>query len=619
MTQPVHRYQRVVLLGLDGLDPTILQLLLDQGRLPGFAKLLRRGGAIHPWTSTTPPQSPVVWSTLATGVNPGGHGVFDFIERAPGTYLPHLSILRETGGIHLTGERFQRVWAVPAFWELPVFPQGDGATVLRWPVTFPPPERGNHLLAGMGVPDVHGMLGKYTYVTTSEEPSKETEQLVRATREGDVVTASIPGPKIDLGFKLSTRELPLTVDLDVAGSAATLHLAGNNVRVAVGAWSGWIRASIKLDLLRSVKVVFKAYLAAVTPHLQLYIGPLEHDPLDPAVRLSTPPEYSAALAKELGLYHTLGMPEDTKAFENDRLPAKAFLAQAEEIIAERERMLWKTLDERPSGVAAVVFDLPDRIQHVFWRENRLDDEGIVVGVGETIAHCYQRLDQILDELLDRLGPDTALVVLSDHGFTSFSIGVDLNTWLVGEGYQTLVARPTPGKQGELFSLVDWSKTRVFALGFTGVYLNLRGREPKGIVTAAEAQPLLAEVERRLLGLEDIEHSRKPLYRVHRAAAIYKGNRLERAPDLVLGFHRGYRMSWQTAIGGVHGEVFSPNLKKWCGDHLVDPAFVPGILASTVPLSAEGASVLDLAPTVLGLLGLPPQASHEGRDLSRPEP
>jgi len=229
------------------------------------------------------------------------------------------------------------------------------------------------------------------------------------------------------------------------------------------------------------------------------------------------------------------------------------------------------------------------------------------------------MDRFMGEVLDSLDGKTALILVSDHGFTSFDTCFDLNAWLVSEGLMTLTADPRDKTDDEkaLYKFVDWSRTKAYGCGFSSVYLNLKGRESKGIVDADEVPALAQKLAERLTTYKDPRTGRHPVYRVHGRDDIYRGGEIADAPDLVVGFNPSYRMGWQTAIGGVAAEVLSPNEKHWCGDHIVDPSFVPGTILSNVGLQLSEATVLDVAPTILALLGLPQNEGVEGKSLHAP--
>lgn len=359
-----------------------------------------------------------------------------------------------------------------------------------------------------------------------------------------------------------------------------------------------------------MSAVGRFYLTSVAPELGLYGSPLNFDPENPPYPISYPERYSRDLARAIGTYHTQGMPEDTWALNEGRLDDDAFLQQCEQIHHEREAMLWHELERYHGGVFVTVFDTVDRIQHMFWRAidttHPLYTPELGQRYGQIIEQWYQRMDSIVGQVLDKIDRDTTLIVLSDHGFASFRRAVHLNSWLREQGLLTLQDNRSEGRgYGQD---IDWSRTQAYALGIGGIYLNQRGREPQGIVEPGEAaQRLLRDLSTRLLAFQDEKTGQPVIRRVLDRNTIYHGVEAEHAPDVFLGFHDGYRASWQTAVGGVPRALIEDNTKKWSGDHIVDPDLVPGVLLVNRPLSLRNPSLEDIAPTILKQLGtqIPP--------------
>jgi predicted AlkP superfamily phosphohydrolase/phosphomutase len=236
-------------------------------------------------------------------------------------------------------------------------------------------------------------------------------------------------------------------------------------------------------------------------------------------------------------------------------------------------------------------------------------------MARVIEEYYQRCDQVVGEALEYADPESLVMVLSDHGFTSFQRQVNLNTWLHGEGYLALRSGVEPGEAaGDLFGQVDWSRTRAYALGLAGVYLNLEGREAEGTVAAADAPDLRREIAGRLTGLRDPVRRAAAIINARVRDQVYRGPYVEKAPDILVGFAPGYRVSSDSAMGGVAEEPIADNLRPWSGDHVVEPTAVPGVLFMNVPFRGDGAALSDLAPTILDAFGVPDTAGLEGRSL-----
>jgi len=594
---------------MDGLTPSIVERLMAAGQLPAFATLRDRGGYRRLATSN-PAQSPVAWSTIATGCNPGRHGVFDFLRRDPRTYTPELAILR-VNQRNLTGRRdamFLPVRQCPAFWNL-ASAAGIPTSVIRWPLTLPPDEVSGHMLAGLGVPDLKANLGRYTLFTTRPLAPADAQgrkgDIVRLLPVRGVLQARLSGPE--------RSSVPLQVRVEQGANRVVVNLDGESHEVKLNGWSGWARVRFTVHFVRRVAAVLRFHLRSLAPSVELYVTPLQPDPRDPAFVLSHPSGYAGDLAQAIGDYHTLGAPEDTNALSDGSLSPDAFLEQCDMVMAERERMLWHELGRLHRGLLAFVFDTTDRVQHVFW--GALDpthpagNAAFTARYATLVDDWYRRMDGLLSRMLDAAGDHTALFVLSDHGFTTFRRAVHLNSWLIENG---LMALKTTDRRGTLFRNVDWARTVAYAVGFSSIYLNLQGREGLGKVRPGDAPRLQRHIADRLAAFSDA--GQPAIERVYTRDELYHGPHAGDGPDLVVGFKPGYRTSWQTAVGGYPEGLIEDNRESWSGDHLVDPAHVPGVLFASRPLAAPEACVADVVPTILRLLRLPLAAELEGRSL-----
>lgn len=203
--------------------------------------------------------------------------------------------------------------------------------------------------------------------------------------------------------------------------------------------------------------------------------------------------------------------------------------------------------------------------------------------------------------MEELDPQDVLLVMSDHGFDTFRRAVHINTWLRDNGYLEL--RDAGAMQGApLLQGIDWSRTRAYAIGFNGIYINEKGREGQGIVPpGAEKERLKAEIAGKLESLTDVDGA-KVVHKAHLRQDVLWGPYEAEAPDLIVGFNVGYRSSWQTALGDVPRETIEDNLKKWSGSHLFDARLVDGVVFSNRPLGKSDPKIWDIAPTVLRLSG-----------------
>jgi predicted AlkP superfamily phosphohydrolase/phosphomutase len=595
------RAKKVIILGLDGLEPKLTERWMADGKLPHLRKLAATGfyGRLR---TTCPPLSPVAWSTFATGVNPAGHNIFDFLNRNLRTYAPELSSAKVTQSTRvLKIFKWQTPLSRPSvelrrkskpFWEI-LGKNGIGSTILRLPVTFPAVPFSGRLLSAMSTPDLRGTQGSFSWFSSdATESSVEGGLKLPLTPSANGWRGDLPGPAAaSLGFTLHPDD----------DRQWELSIAGQTHRLLPGEYSPWIRLSFP------ARGIVRFLLTHTEPTVSLYVTPVEIDPETPALPISHPPHYAVYLAKLLGSFATLGMAEDTWALNEGAIDEAAFLKQAKLIQAEREAMFFNALDRTRRGVAACVFDTTDRVQHMFYRH--LDGEG---RYSKVIEDLYRDMDRIVGRALSYVDKDTTIFVLSDHGFCSFRRGINLNSWLHRNGYLTL--QPGLSAGGEYFEGIDWSQTRAYTFGLSGLYLNLQGREAKGIVTPEEAEPLQRELRERLTNLLDDADGEIAIREVYQSNRIYRGPYIDAAPDLIVGYAPGYRASWSAAVGKVTPSVFEDNDKCWSGDHCVDPGAVPGVLFTNQTCHAANPGIEDMAPTILRLFGIDPPAWMEGHAL-----
>jgi predicted AlkP superfamily phosphohydrolase/phosphomutase len=350
----------------------------------------------------------------------------------------------------------------------------------------------------------------------------------------------------------------------------------------------------------------------------LYVSPICIDPEKPAMPIAHPTYYATYLAKRIGLYSTLGLAEDTWALNEGVIDDTAFLQQTYDIDRERESMFFAALDRLRRGSLVCVFDATDRIQHMFWRYTEPGHPAVQGTQSaeheDAIEKLYVHNDALVGRVIDRLEDGDVLMVISDHGFSSFRRGVNLNSWLRREGY--LALKEGADGTAEWLRDVDWAATRAYCLGLTGMFFNVKGRERDGIVTpGAELASLKAEIISKLNGLRDEERGDLGIREVFDTARLYDGPYLENAPELLIGYNEGYRVSWDCATGVVAGPVFEDNVKPWSGDHSVDPRLVPGVFFCNRRIDSEEPSLIDLAPTALRLFGIEPPSYMDGRPLT----
>lgn len=602
---------RFILLGIDGLAPDLLEAMMADGRLPAFRRVTGKG-TYRRLTTINPPQSPVVWSTIATGSNPGHHGIFDYLARKPQDYLPVHSTVRLSQSNILARRQstFLPVRKGTPFWEVTSLAKVP-TSVIRYPLTFPPETVDGRMLSGLGVVDLQGTLGRYTFYTDDPTgaPDKKGD-ITRVSRQGNTIVTDIAGP--------NRSRVILEINIAPAGDRATFTIGDQRFDLRQGEWSDWVRMRFNL-VFKQVSGICRFYLESLKPRFRLYATPVQIDPKDPAFPLSFPDGYATTLAQDIGMYATLGIPEDTNALSDGCIGDEAFIELCRSIMEERERMLWHELERFKEGLLVFVFDTTDRIQHIYWSiadaEHPAYDASRAARWGNIVSDYYCRMDAVLGKVLEAVDDRTVLCIVSDHGFGPFRRAVHVNSWLAQIGLLAL-KKPTQDSEGDpLFKNVAWERTRAYALGFTSVYLNLKGRESKGTVKPGEeAEIVKQKVAEALLSLRDPKTGRRVVHRVYRGEDLFTGACAAEAPDLVIGFAPGYRASWQTAIGGAPPKIIEDNLKRWMSDHICDAEFVPGVFVSNRTISGPSPTVKDIAPTILGCFGIAMPAEMEGRDL-----
>ncbi len=625
----LSKINRLVILGLDGMEPTLAEKFMAEGKLPNLAAL-RKDGAYARLRTTIPSISPVAWSSFMTGSEPSKHNIFDFLSRDPRTYLPDLSSARigkprrtlSLGkyAVPLSKPEIRGLRKSVPFWKI-LGEKGIFSTVLRVPITFPPEKFKGHLLSGMCAPDLKGSQGTFSFFTTDAAKAGKHEGgvVTPVILEGNVVRAALSGPENTMLKTPAEIRLPFSCTIDRDRGGALIRVEGvEEFFLKEKTFSPWTQVTFKPGLGIKVRGICRFYIGSLSPHFELYVTPLNIDPEKPALPISHPFIYSVYLAKLLGRYITLGEANDTWALNEGALSEQAFLDLTYSNHAEWEAMLMNALDKTPRGLVTIVFETTDSIQHMFLRYldkghpalKKPGQSGLSAAV---IEDLYKRMDDLVGRVRKTLDAKSVLFVMSDHGFKSFRRGVNLNSWLRANGY--LALREGASSSGEWFKDVDWDRTRAYGLGLGGLYLNLAGREAKGTVKpGAEAAALKAELAKKLTALRDGANGPAAITHVYDTDAVYHGPYKDNAPDLIIGYNEGYRASWDGVTGIVDGTVMEDNVKAWSGDHCIDPALVPGVLFSSVKLKTANPSIMDIAPTALEMFGLEPPAHMDGNSL-----
>ena len=282
------------------------------------------------------------------------------------------------------------------------------------------------------------------------------------------------------------------------------------------------------------------------------------------------------------------------------------------MLDERLALFEYAVDDYDGGLLFFYFSSSDLQSHMLWWDS--DDRHPTRSPEQArsyfghVRRLYQRLDAVVGDIVDRYGSQATIIVLSDHGFANFGKQFSLNAWLRSQGYLG------PPECTSVLRDVDWSRTAAYGLGINGLYLNLKGRERDGIVEPGEQQEaLLNELKQRLEGVTD-EGGERVIRSVYRADQVYRGNATALAPDLIVGYCRGYRASWATCLGDLTEDVLLDNDLAWSADHCADALEVPGVLFCNRPFRAAKPSLIDLAPSILAEFGLPAPPSMDGRNI-----
>jgi predicted AlkP superfamily phosphohydrolase/phosphomutase len=631
------KVKRVVVVGLDGFDPGLARRFGAEGLMPNLARL-EREGCFHPLATACPSISPVAWSTYATGVDASRHNIYDFLTRDPCSYAPMLSS-SDTRTIAKTlnlgfaeipfGSRavYRLLQKSQPFWKL-LGAHRVWSSIIRVPITFPPQKfKNGTLLCGMCVPDLQGTQGSFSFYSTKERPKDAHiggQQYTIVVRDGRVAS-NLTGPRGKDGHPMKS---PFAVDLgdpkvefrDVKRKA-TLQVGREEIELGLHEYSPWLPVEFRdAGGMGTIRGIARFYIQTWdAKDFELYVTPINIDPEKPAMPVSHPFVYSIYLAKLLGPFATLGLAEDTWALNERVIDEDAFLKQAWLYFEERKKQLWDVMDKTKRGFVTVVFDTSDRISHMFYRtlepEHPANKGKELERYKRVMPEMYRKMDELVGEVRAKIGddPDTLLMVISDHGFTSFRRGVNLNTWLKENGY--LFLKEGAETSPDWFASVDWSRTKAFTLGLTGLFVNRAGREREGIVKKGpELDALCRELKAKLEALLDPVTNEPVIREVFLTREMHDGPYADAAPELLIGYHKGYRHSWDCATGSVSRQVFTDNTKSWSGDHCIDPRLVPGVFWCNRRIDAKDPALIDIAPTVLDLFGVPIPQYMQGKPL-----
>ena len=527
--------------------------------------------------------------------------------------------------------------ACPTFWEL-ADRAGQRASVLFVPCSFPSPELENgKALSSYPAPDM--MAGGFSIYTSAEKPPKSDSKMrvFRINAQEPIIETVVLGPfdRVRTGedYRLSIEpvrrcRVPMTIVPHHQRRQVTIRVQGQERTIGERQWSGWFTFTFEMSpLVREVGMARFCLVKFTPEELRLYLMPINYHPhhLPAHVRLAHPPELVQEITEELGLFKTAGWAIDSfRPLIEEQIDDELFLLDLYFTMNKKWQIIFSQLVRSDWDLLVAVLMASDRVQHMMWRHIdpqhlRHDPEEAKL-YGDAILGVYRTLDDVVGAVRKNLPRETALFVISDHGFASFRKGVNLNRWLEEEGYLVLGGDPSSGVgagEHEFWEVADWRRTRAYVPGLAGICLNVLGREPVGAVEpGAQYQKLREEIRRKLEALTDPETGQRVIHRVYRREELYEGPYLDELPDLIVGYERGYRTERTSLKVGARRSVIVPNRTKWCGDHItVDPELVPGVLFCNRKVTTAEPRLIDLAPTILTLLGVPVPPGMDGQALT----
>lgn len=576
---------RALILGFDSFDPKLFEAFSGKGDLPNLSRMAE-GDGYSPLKVSAPPQTEVSWTSIATGADPGSHGIFDFVHRNPETYIPYVSILpTRTSAI---GTQFVPPYTARTMFDEAVG-QGYPATALWWPAMFPTrPGSPVRVIPGLGTPDIRGQLGLGSFYSTENGFLKEGHKtpVEIFSENGNSYNSLLKGPFIKRKGEVAPAEVEFQLDvLDEKNTRLTLD--GATFDLKPGEWSPIIEFKFKTGMFINVHALTRAIVTSTNP-VRLYFLPLQIHPLHSLWQYASSGSFARQAWQAAGSFLSLGWPQDTTGLEDGCISDEQFIALCEDIFEARERILFHMLDDFKEGVLASIFDDLDRVQHMFRRDRP-----------DVVQDWYQRLDQFVGRVNAHLekqnGKKVNLLVMSDHGFTDFGYKVHVNRWLLENEYLAV----QKGKTEANLASVDWDKTKAYAIGLNSLYINLKGREGKGIVPVEQVEHLATEIKDKLLKWKGPD--KQPIFsRVSLRHEAFSGPLLHLGPDLMLGCPSGYRASSETGLGKWKETTIEENNDHWGADHCIDPDVVPGVLFSSQGLKDfPNPSFRDIPPMVVG--------------------
>jgi predicted AlkP superfamily phosphohydrolase/phosphomutase len=484
----------------------------------------------------------------------------------------------------------------------------------------------------MGTVDLRGGYGTYTWLTSEPVDKADAKGDIQLVTVQDYDLDGVPdtasgvlrGPP-DV-FHLPPGQIPgpsdyltarLTVHVDPEHEAAVIAVGDERVLLAEGEWSGWV--PVTFDALPAgllpIEGMVRFYVKSLRPKLEIYASPVNLSPSNPAMPISSPDDWSAEIRDALGHdFYTQGMPEETNALKDGTFTDDDYVMQVALVQEDTAAVVDLALDRFQAGDMTFVYLSAIDLQcHMLWRHDDPKypdaphhpayDPEVSPRHADDVEGYYRKVDAMVGEVRGRLPEGTVLVVMSDHGFQPFTRKVNLNSWLRDRGY--LVLKDGKRTGSIVAEDVDWSKTKAYGVGFNGLYLNLAGREAQGIVAPAEADALLAQLERDLEAFTDPVSGARVVKDAVPGKVAWTGARTAEGPDMVVGYDRPYGASDDTTLGEIPEAIVEDNASRWSGNHLIAPELVPGVLFVDRKLSGDGYDLTDLTASILRHYGVEP--------------
>ncbi|KAA0222005.1 MAG: sulfatase arylsulfatase [Planctomycetota bacterium] len=674
--------KKVIVLGLDGMDPRLLRRLMDEGRMPTFSKLAAKGGFWELGTSV-PPQSPVAWSNFIVGGDPGAHGVFDFIHREfeDGQILPYYSTNETTYGekpYEMFGFYMPMPWQESSklllkrggkpFWDY-LDEKGIPSRLYRIPANYPPSESKHgyvKALSGMGTTDLMGTQGTFQWFSAEFDddvgspddggraaPLKYDMEMQR----WHCKLAGIPNPMV-IAAQGAEMTIPIYIEPDREESIARISYVNQAPKWGMdqpvefllreGEWSDWkpvvfLPSPFDPGGGAGSRGIVRFQLRKADPP-ELYVTPINFDPAYPSGKITEPDDFAQELAKGVGPFYTKGFAEDFHAREAKikidlggyatelRLfDDEDYKTQTQFVMDEGKKLLTHALSEYKDGLLFFYFSSTDLVGHVFYWEpepgepeeftdHPVRDDEDAETYTKSLRETYVQCDAELAKVLEKAGDDATVFVMSDHGFMRYKRKLNLNTWLLENGFISL--KDEEKRRGSLNDLVDWSKTKAYSFGLNAIYLNLKGREPQGAVDPKDRDAVLREISDKLRATRDPLDERPVVKTVYRTDEVYHGDYApggkfdQHTPDLIVGLHREYVVRLG-GTGDLSLKWIYNNTGEWSADHCIAAELVPGILLSNRKITVTDPNLTDLAPTILAEFGIEKPEKMTGRNLFAP--